>query len=106
MSECREGAVNTFYVHPSDYGLRRARVEDLQGGDVARNADIARAVLSGEPGARRDVVLLNAAAALLVAGAVPTVREGLAAAAAAIDSGRAAGVLARMAAISTEAARA
>ncbi len=106
VSECRDGAVNTFYVHPADYGLRRARVEDLQGGDVARNAEIARAVLSGEPGPRRDVVLLNAAAALLVAGAVPTVSDGLTAAAAAIDSGRAAGVLARMAAISTEAARA
>jgi anthranilate phosphoribosyltransferase len=100
VSECRHGAVNTFYVHPSEYGLPRARVEDLRGGTTDDNAAIARAVLDGERGARRDVVLLNAAAALLLAGAVPTVTDGLSAGADAIDTGRAAGVLARLAAIS------
>jgi anthranilate phosphoribosyltransferase len=106
VSECRHGAVNTFYVHPSDYGLRRARVEDLQGGTVEENAAIARAVLRGERGPHRDVVLLNAAAALLVAGGAPTIKEGLVAGGGAIDSGRAADVLARMAAIASEVAEA
>ena len=100
ISECRHGAVNTFYVHPSDYGLTRARVQDLQGGNAADNAAIARGLLSGEAGPRRDVVLLNAAAALLVAGVVPTVKDGLAAGAEAIDTGRAAAVLARLVALS------
>jgi anthranilate phosphoribosyltransferase len=104
VSECRDGAVNTFYVHPSDYGLPRARVEDLRGGDAAENAAIARAVLAGEPGPKRDVVLLNAAAALLVAGAAPTMSEGLARAADGLDSGGAAAVLAQLAALSGEAA--
>lgn len=106
VSECRDGAVNTFYVHPSDYGLPRARVEDLQGGDAAENAAIARSVLAGERGPRRDVVLLNAAAALLVAGAVPTIKAGLFAAAEAVDDGRAAEVLARLAALSRGVAQA
>jgi anthranilate phosphoribosyltransferase len=106
VSECRQGAVNTFYVHPSDYGLPRARVEDLQGGTAVENAAIARAVLGGERGPRRDVVLLNAAAALLVAGAAPTITDGLAAGGQAIDTGRAADVLARMVAISSEVAEA
>jgi anthranilate phosphoribosyltransferase len=100
VSECRDGAVNTFYVHPSDYNLPQARVEDLKGGDAAANAAIARAVLAGEPGPPRDVVLLNAAAGLLVAGAVPTVGDGLAAGAAAVDTGRAANVLARLVTLS------
>jgi anthranilate phosphoribosyltransferase len=103
VSECRDGAVNTFYVHPADYGLARANVGDLRGGDTAENAAIARAVLAGERGPRRDVVLLNAAAALLVAGSAPNVGAGLAAAAEAIDSGRAAATLDRLAAISAQA---
>jgi anthranilate phosphoribosyltransferase len=100
VSECREGAVNTFYIHPSDYGLPTARVEDLLGGTAQENAAIARAVLAGERGPRRDVVLLNAAAALFVAGAAPTVSDGLAAAGSALDGGRAANVLARLVALS------
>jgi len=100
VSECRDGAVNTFYIHPSDYGLPCARVEDLQGGSASDNAAIARSVLAGDRGPRRDVVLLNAAAALLVAGAVPTIREGLSVAGESVDTGRAAHVLARLVAIS------
>ncbi len=100
VSECRQGAVNTFYVHPADYGLPRATPESIRGGDAATNAGIAREVLDGTRGAPRDVVLLNAAAALLVAGVVATMAEGIEKAADAIDSGRAASVLARMAAVS------
>ena len=99
VSECRQGAVNTFYIHPADYGLPRAAPESIRGGDAAVNAGIARGVLGGDRGAPRDIVLLNAAAALLVAGAVPTMTEGIEKAADAIDSGRAASVLARMASL-------
>jgi anthranilate phosphoribosyltransferase len=102
VSECRGGMVSTFYVHPSDYGLPRASAEAIKGGDAPANAAIAREILAGRRGAPRDVVLLNAGAALLVAGVAPTVGEGIALAAESIDSGRAAGVLERMVALSQE----
>ena len=89
VSECRDGSVKTFYVHPTDMGLPKARPAELSGGDAAANADIMRDVLAGGPGPARDVVLLNAAAALLVAGRVSRLADGLAAAAGAIDSGAA-----------------
>jgi anthranilate phosphoribosyltransferase len=104
VSECRHGTVNTFYVHPSDYGLARATTESIGGGDAATNAAIARSVVDGARGAARDIVLLNAGAALLVAGRAPNVGDGIAAAGEAIDSGRARAVLARMAALSGGAA--
>jgi anthranilate phosphoribosyltransferase len=93
VSECRNGAVNTFYLHPADVGLAKAAPEALRGGDAADNAAIARGVLGGRPGAPRDIVLLNAAASLLVAGKVATIPEGIAMAAEAVDSGRAGEVL-------------
>jgi anthranilate phosphoribosyltransferase len=102
VSECRDGMVSTFYVHPADYGLPRASAESITGGDAVANAAIAREVLAGAPGAPRDVVLLNAGAALLVAGVARTVAEGIAIGAEAIDTGRAAGVLRRMIALSQE----
>jgi anthranilate phosphoribosyltransferase len=89
VSECRDGAVKTFYVHPSDVGLPKAQPAALAGGDAAVNADIVRAVLAGGRGAARDAVLLNAGAALFVAGRVSRLADGLAAAAEAIDSGAA-----------------
>ena len=55
VSECRAGAVNTFYIHPLDFGIQKASPADLLGGDVARNAEIVREVLGGAPGAPRDV---------------------------------------------------
>ena len=93
VSECRDGAVNTFYVHPADFGLAKAAPAQLRGGDAAANAAIARAVLAGTPGAPRDIVLLNAAASLLIAGRVLSIKAGVKEAAAALDSGAAAGVL-------------
>ena len=96
VSECRDGAVATFYVHPSDFGITRAEPESLRGGDAATNAGILRSILAGEAGPRRDVVLLNAGASLFVGGRAPSVREGIARAAAAIDSGRARATLAAM----------
>ncbi len=100
VSECRDGAVQTFYVHPSDFGLSKASPAALRGGDAAANAAIVRDVLAGKPGPARDVVLLNAGASLLVAGVAGSVREGIALAAAAIDEGRAVDTLKRMAAAS------
>jgi anthranilate phosphoribosyltransferase len=104
VSECRGGAVKTFYVHPTDFGLSQAPTGALCGGDAAVNAQIARAILSGVAGPPRDVVLLNAGAALFVAGAATTVGDGIARAAAAIDGGRAAATLDRLAALSRGAA--
>jgi anthranilate phosphoribosyltransferase len=102
VSECRDGAVNTFYLHPADVGLARSAPEALKGGDAKDNAAIARAVLQGTPGAPRDIVLLNAGAALLVAGRAATIPEGIAMAAEAIDSGRAAAVLETLARLSRD----
>jgi len=89
VSECRGAAVQTFYVHPSDLGLPKAPAAALAGGDAATNAAIVRDVLAGGRGAARDVVLLNAGAALFVSGRVARFADGLEAAAAAIDSGAA-----------------
>jgi len=100
VSEVRDGAVHTFYVHPSDYGLPKAVAGALAGGDAAENAAIVASVLAGEPGAARDVVLLNAGAALMVAGAADSVRAGVGRAEEALDSGAARRTLARLAAVS------
>jgi anthranilate phosphoribosyltransferase len=87
VSEARGGAVHTFYVHPADYGLPKATAGALAGGDAATNAAIIEGVLAGRRGPARDVVLLNAGAALLVAGFEDTVRAGIARAGQAIDCG-------------------
>ena len=100
VSECRDGAVQTFYVHPSDFGLPKAPVETLVGGDAERNAALVREVLDGVEGPLRNVVLLNAGAALFIAGHSASVREGIAAAARSIDSGAARSTLERLVAVS------
>ena len=97
VSECRDGSVNTFYVHPSDFGIHKADAAALKGGDASQNAAIVREVLAGAHGPRRDVVLLNAGVGLFIAGRVDTIDEGIALAASAIDSGAAAQRLERMA---------
>jgi anthranilate phosphoribosyltransferase len=86
----RTAAIADYTIDASDFGLGRHPVDALAGGDAADNARIALHVLSGEPGAHRDVVIANAAAGLYVAGAVSTLLEGAAVAAGSIDSGRAA----------------
>ncbi|HEX8031253.1 MAG TPA: anthranilate phosphoribosyltransferase [Vicinamibacterales bacterium] len=106
VSECRGDSVKTFYVHPSDYGLTKASPESLKGGNAATNAAIVTSVLAGEAGPARDVVLLNAGAALFVAGECDTVKAGIATAAAAIDSGAANDVLARLVTVSNRSAEA
>jgi anthranilate phosphoribosyltransferase len=97
VSEVRAGAVHTFYVHPSDFGLAKASPADLKGGDAAQNASIVRDILGGHQGPARDVVLLNAGAALLIAGRADSVADGIRRAEQAIDSGAARATLDRMA---------
>jgi anthranilate phosphoribosyltransferase len=101
VSEVRAGTVHTFYVHPADYGLPKASAGALKGGDSAVNAGIVERVLGGEPGAPRDVVLLNAGAALMVAGVADHVQAGIRQAADAIDSGAARATLDRLRAVSS-----
>jgi len=87
------GKVSTFRISPRNAGLPDARPEDLIGGNAVENAAHIRAVLGGLKGPLRDIVLLNAAAALLVAGKASTLREGVALASKSIDSGKALAVL-------------
>jgi anthranilate phosphoribosyltransferase len=93
VSEVREGLVRTFTVRPEDVDLPRAAIGDLRGGDREQNADIIRRVLGGEPGPRRDIVLMNAAAALVAGAKTHDLKEGVALAARSIDSGAARGKL-------------
>lgn len=101
ISECRNGAVNTFYLHPADVGLMKHPAASLQGGDAKDNAQIITSVLAGDRGAARDVVLLNAGAALFIAGVASSVEDGLLRASRAIDRGDARRVLDRMILVST-----
>lgn len=103
VRELREGEVHRYVLDPLDLGIERAGTDDLRGGAPADNAEIARRVLGGEPGPMRDVVLLNAAAALTVADLAQDMADGVARAAAAIDAGAAAGTLERWVATSAEA---
>jgi len=89
VAELKDGKVRSFYLDPDDLGLARASVSDFKGGDAALNAQLTLAVLKGEGGPRRDIVLLNAGAALTVAGLAPNLKEGMELAAKAIDAGKA-----------------
>jgi anthranilate phosphoribosyltransferase len=94
------GQVSTFRISPRNAGLPEARPEDLIGGDATENAAHIRALLGGMQGPFRDIVLLNAAAALLVAGKAKSLREGVVLAAEAIDNGKALALLDRLIALS------
>ncbi|MGV8083042.1 MAG: anthranilate phosphoribosyltransferase [Coriobacteriia bacterium] len=91
--DAANGGVRTYEFTPESVGLPRGTLADVAGGTAAENAAITRAVLGGEGGPRRNVVLMNAAAALFAAGTVADLAEGVAAARDSIDSGRAACVL-------------
>jgi len=84
-----EGRVERLTLTPEDFGVPAATPEDLKGGDLARNAEIARAVLAGRPGPQRDVVLVNASAALVAAGKAASFSDGVLLAARSIDTGAA-----------------
>jgi anthranilate synthase/phosphoribosyltransferase len=104
LAVLRRGAVTTMTLDPLELGLARADRQALRGGDAEENAQITREILAGAPGPRRDVVLLNAGMALVAAGVASEIAEGLQLAAEAIDSGRAAQVLAALIAFTQEAA--
>ena len=87
VAELKDGAIHSFEVTPRDAGLNLARIEDLKGGDAEHNALVMRAMLDGEHGPFRDVVLYGAAAALIVAGKAEDLKSGVALAAEAVDSG-------------------
>jgi anthranilate phosphoribosyltransferase len=89
VAELRAGKLRTFELQPADFGVATAELNALRGGVAAENAAIARAILSGERGAKRDAVVVNAAAALCAAGVVDSPAEGARRAAAALDDGRA-----------------
>ena len=88
VSECRDGAVNTFYLHPADVGLPKAPAGALRGGDAHDNARIIERILAGERGAPRDVVLLNAGAVAVHRRRGGSVDDGMLQASRAIDRGR------------------
>ena len=90
VAEAREGSVRSYEVTPEEFGMQRATLDDISGGDAATNAEIIRGVLRGERSARRDVVLLNAAAALVAAGKADHIGSALPLAGQSIDSGVAA----------------
>ncbi|RJQ52460.1 MAG: anthranilate phosphoribosyltransferase [Actinobacteria bacterium] len=93
VAELKDGEIRRYETTPEEAGLSRAEPAEISGGDPEENAAILRSVLEGEPGPRRDVVLLNAAAALKAADKAPDLAAGVAMAAEAIDSGAAAGKL-------------
>jgi anthranilate phosphoribosyltransferase len=89
IAEVRDGQVHSYEVTPEEFGMQRATLEEISGGDASYNAGLIREVLAGKKSARRDIVLLNAAAALVAAGRADHLRDAVPLAAKAIDSGAA-----------------
>ena len=102
VSELRDGSVSTYDVSPGDFGLAQASADALKGGDADYNAEITRSILNGEEGPRRDIVLLNAAAAIVAGDKARDLNEGVQVAAEVIDSGKALEKLEGLAAASRE----
>lgn len=94
VSEIKDGKVTTYEVTPEQFGLSCCEIDKLQGGDGIVNAQITKDILAGkEQGAKRDIVLLNAGAALYIGGKTDSIKDGITLAARTIDSGKAVGVL-------------
>jgi anthranilate phosphoribosyltransferase len=89
ICEVYEGKLNNYEINPEDFGFKRARPKDLLGGAVSDNAKILTDILKGKDGPRRDIVILNAAAAIYVADKTRTIKEGINLVSESIDSGRA-----------------
>jgi anthranilate phosphoribosyltransferase len=89
VAEVRDGKIRLFDITPEEFGLRSAPISEIQGGDTQMNAEIIRRILDGEKSPRRDVVLLNAAAALVVSGRADTIGEAMPIAAESLSSGAA-----------------
>jgi len=89
ISHLKNGEVNTFEITPEDYGLKRGVTADIIGGDAGENAKILKAILNGEKGTKRDMILLNSGAAIVAAGRAGDISEGISVAEKSIDSGKA-----------------
>lgn len=105
VAELQDGRISTFDIGPADIGLSSARPDELKGGDSETNAAAIRALLGGERGPFRDIVIFNSSAALVVAGKVADLKEGATLAAEAIDSGAALACLNKLVAVSKAEAR-
>lgn len=101
VCEIKNGWFRTYTITPEQFGLERCTKEELKGGTPAENAAITRAILSGEKGAHRNAVLMNAGAALYIAGKADTMEDGVKLAAELIDSGKAAATLEKFIEVST-----
>ena len=93
VSELKHGRIRNYYVKPSDFGLKKAKLKDIRGGSAKQNAKTVRGVLSGKKGPKRDVALANSSVALVAAGKARNFKRGVCLAAESIDSGRALGKL-------------
>jgi len=93
ITQLKEGGIRTYYIQPEDFGVKRASLKEIRGGDRRKNAHILKTILEGEKGARRDIVLINTAACLVAANLAKDLREGIEIAGDSIDSGRAKGKL-------------
>jgi anthranilate phosphoribosyltransferase len=102
VAELAGGKVRTFEITPEEVGLKRSTSGDLKGGDAAHNAEALRGVLDGKPGAFRDVALMNAAAALVVADKAKNMKDGVELAGKSVDSGEARKRLDRLVAVSNK----
>lgn len=102
VAELKDGKIRSFRITPEEAGLPRVSSDALKGGDADHNAAALKAVLEGRAGPYRDIALLNAAAALIVAGKADDLKSGVALAAAAVDEGKARAVLDRLVAVSNE----
>jgi len=89
VCEVRDGFIKSYDIEPEQFGLSRCKKEDLLGGTPAENAQITKNILAGEKGPKRDAVLLNSAAAIHIAKPGISIKDAIAVAAEAIDSGRA-----------------
>ena len=97
VAQLIKGKISEFEISPADFGIRKAKLSDLAGGEPAVNAAALSALLGGENSAYRDIVLLNAGAALSIAGKASDIKQGIAFAAESLDSGKAKSVLTRLA---------
>ncbi len=89
VSELKGGKVENYFIEPEDFGIKTGSIEDLLGGEAKENAEITINILKGEKGPKRDIVLLNASAAIVASGKVKDLKEGIAIAERSIDSGAA-----------------
>ncbi len=102
ISELKDGTITSFTLTPEEVGIKRSSFDDLKGGDAEHNADALRHVLGGRPSAFRDAAVMTAAAALVVAGHEPSLKQGVAAAQKAIDSGAAETALTKLIKVSND----